>query len=166
MNKNYYHYKECDLPNVYLVNGFTYKNNGIKIEGWRSDLHNAIGEFLVSYRKLLNGKELKFIRRQLSDGEHISKECIGSYIGKSRKTIAEWERGKTKTDSSSDRLIRLLYLEHIERNHNEIWEELELISEIKDVIPKYPNMVFEKTEDGWMEINTKFKASDKVKNTI
>ena len=57
-----YHYTESGLDNVYLVNGFTYVDRPDGREVVIEDidgLHRAIGEFLITNRKNLSGKEIR-----------------------------------------------------------------------------------------------------------
>lgn len=49
-----YHYTECGLDNVYLLNGFEYvetpRGSGAMIKNWKG-LHGAIGRHLVREKK-------------------------------------------------------------------------------------------------------------------
>ncbi len=64
-----YHYTECGLDNIYLVNEFkiTKLKNGddeIFIHDIHG-LHKTFGMMLVSKRSLLSGDEIKFIKTTL-----------------------------------------------------------------------------------------------------
>ena len=63
-----YHYRECGLDNIYLLNGFEYvetpRGMGVTIKA-RQGLHKAIGAMLVEKRSL-TGKEFRFLRHELT----------------------------------------------------------------------------------------------------
>src|ERR1700738_5263066 len=63
-----YHYRECGLPNVYLVNGYreteTPYGRGVSIEDVEG-LHMAIAQALVEEKPSLTGPEVRFIRKLL-----------------------------------------------------------------------------------------------------
>ena len=64
-----YHYQSCGLQNIYLRNGFKYRETQYgktvaihDIEG----LHKAIGLLIINNKtSLLNGSEIKFLRVEL-----------------------------------------------------------------------------------------------------
>ena len=66
-----YHYRECGLPNVYLVNGYreikTPEGSGIAIEDVEG-LHMAIARDIVDTKPILSGPEVRFIRKFLDRG--------------------------------------------------------------------------------------------------
>ena len=89
-----YHYTECGLDNIYLV-------NGVKITKTKSGdeeifihdihgLHKAIGMILVSKRGFLSGKEIKFIRSTLD----LSQTTLAKILGCSYQTVLLWEKDK------------------------------------------------------------------------
>src|SRR5438132_893333 len=63
-----YQYKESGLGNVYLVNGYRHHDTpygkGISIDNTEG-LHKAIGRWLISLPKPLNGAELRFFRLEM-----------------------------------------------------------------------------------------------------
>lgn len=63
-----YHYTSCGLDDVYLLSGYeieqTPYGQGVSIKN-ADDLHTAIGMYLVSGKKLLSGKEVRFLRHQM-----------------------------------------------------------------------------------------------------
>ena len=61
-NKSY-HYTECGLDDVYLVGGHMYHEGprGRQVTIRNIDgLHRAIGRYLVTKKKVLNGKDIQF----------------------------------------------------------------------------------------------------------
>ena len=74
MNDERYHYLECGLDDVYLMNGFERFETarGISIAIKEIDkLHQAIGEHLCRHKKELSGKEIRFLRREML----MSRQC-------------------------------------------------------------------------------------------
>src|SRR5438105_1908513 len=64
-DKDPLHYVECGLDDIYLVSGYeivdTPDGPGLSVKNL-DELHKAIGYDLVNKKKLLSGKELRFLR--------------------------------------------------------------------------------------------------------
>ena len=108
-----YQYKESGLDNVYLENGYTVHQTpygeGVSIKNTEG-LHKAIGRWLVSVPKPLNGAELRFFRIEM---EQTQKHLAG-VIGATEQTLRLWEKHRAKAiPGPADRLIRALYAEYI-----------------------------------------------------
>lgn len=140
-----YHYRECGLDNVYLLNGFRYSETphgkAVHIENI-DNLHRAIGEYLVFEKKSLNGKEIRFLRHELG----LSQTVLGMTLGKNGQSIARWEKDQSKIDGAAERLLRLIYIEHVGENEG-VKEVLEQLSRLDDMIGD--ELSFEDTEEGW-----------------
>src|ERR1700730_16056711 len=84
-------YKGCGLDGVYIVGGYeTVKTNygdGIAVDDI-DGLHRAIGEFLVTQKKELSGKELRFLRKEMD----LTQSELGKFIGISSQQVARWEK--------------------------------------------------------------------------
>jgi len=108
-----YRYKESGLDNVYLENGYqvhaTPYGEGVSIK--ESDgLHKAIGKWLVSLPKPLNGAELRFLRLEMD----TTQRHLAGIIGATEQTLRLWEKHRTKAiPGPADRLLRTLYSEFI-----------------------------------------------------
>ena len=94
-----YHYLECGLDNVYVVNGFPWLDS-------IGTLHTTIGKLLVQKAGSLEGAEVLFLRRELG----LSQEKLGDRLGVSTETIRRWERGRSRVKSVNDVSLRALYL--------------------------------------------------------
>ncbi len=140
-----YHYRECGLDNVYLVNGFRYSETphgrAVHIEDI-DNLHRAIGEYLVFEKRELSGKEIRFLRYELG----LSQTMLSAAVGKSGQSVARWEKGERKIDGAAERLLRLIYMEHVGENES-IREVLGRLTELDDLI--FDELSFEETEEGW-----------------
>lgn len=106
-----YHYAECGLSNVYLVNGFIEEQTEygpataiMNLEG----LHNAIGKRIVmGTSRLLVGEEIRFLRKELN----LSQKNLGTILGVTDQTIARWEKGDKRIQKSADMCLRGIYME-------------------------------------------------------
>ena len=115
-NKNLlepYHYKECGLDNVYLYNIPIVKD----IEGEEvicipkvNKLHKIIAEGIIYKKGILNAKEIKFLRTQIG----FSQEDFAKLLGKKGLSLGRWERGETKTDVTTDILIRMIAIKYLD----------------------------------------------------
>jgi putative transcriptional regulator len=145
----YHQYTECGLDDVYLVNGFTVvespRGSAIQIENVEG-LHRIIGLILVNEKKALSGKEVRFLRHELS----LTQQSLGAILGVDAQTIARWEKGETdRVTPAADRLLRLIYLEKVEGNPA-ICEPLQRISELDESLGEQGDLLFVDDPDaGW-----------------
>ena len=107
-----FHYTMCGLDNVYLVNGFKSRStpygNGFSIDNI-DGLHAAIGQRLVHERKVLNGREIRFLRHEMD----LSQNRLATLLGVDEQTVARWEKGQANVGGPADKMIRLLYSERV-----------------------------------------------------
>lgn len=104
------HYKACGLDDVYLVNGFTRET----IDGEQfttiedmDNLWKQIARHLVTQRKVLAPKEIRFLRNQMN----MTQAELASRLRVSDQTIARWEKGKGDAiPGPADIMVRVLYL--------------------------------------------------------
>lgn len=108
-----YHYTESGLQNVYLSNGYkTRQTEGgeavaiADVEG----LHQAIGRELA-IRPHLTGAGLRFLRKELG----LSQHRLGATVGAAVESVSLWER-RGRIPKSADRIVRAMYLEHLDGN--------------------------------------------------
>ena len=126
-----YHYTECGLDNIYLVNGFkiTKTKSGDKeifihdIHG----LHKAIGMILISKRGLLSGKEIKFIRSTLD----LSQTTLAKILGCSYQTVLLWEKEKVVISKTADHLLRAIFFSYLDiEGGRAIYDKINEISDL------------------------------------
>lgn len=105
------HYKACGLDDIYLMNGFhrheTAYGEGYSIENVEA-LHEAIALHLVTRRKTLKPKEIRFLRKQLD----LTQDELGTKLGTTGQTVARYEKGESETPGSVDKMIRVFYVLH------------------------------------------------------
>ena len=109
-----YHYTECGLDDIYLRSGYqretTPYGDGVSVRHV-DELHDAIGQFLVTARKELSGKEIRFLRKQMD----LTQAELGLLIGVSDQQVARCEKEQSEMARSSDYLLRTIYLQHLKR---------------------------------------------------
>lgn len=110
-----YHYTECGLQDVYLLNGFTIEHDEeygdlLHIEGI-DQLHATLARRLIDSPRPLTGGEFRYMRTFLD----LSQRRLGELLGQGEQNIGNWERKPTKEISnvSADRLLRALVSEKL-----------------------------------------------------
>lgn len=108
--KKPYHYTECGLDYVYLLDGFelikTAYGPAVHVAN-ASKLDRAIAQIVVREQNRLTGQEVRFLRGLLD----MTQAELGSALGKDAQTVARWEKGKTEIPPTEDIAIRQIYLE-------------------------------------------------------
>ena len=140
-----YHYRECGLDNVYLVNGFTVDEEDgeeyVSIDDIHG-LHRLIAKQIVDKTTAMTGAEYRFLRIEMN----LSQKTIGELFGVDAQTVARWEKGKNELPKMADVLMRAVYNEFIEKE-SKVRFLVDAIneSEAQNVL----NMEFEQNESGW-----------------
>jgi DNA-binding transcriptional regulator YiaG len=103
------HYTACGLDDVHLLNGF--KRETIDGEEYVSiedldGLWKAIGLHLVTTRKALAPKEIKFLRQQMD----MTQAELGARLRVSDQTVARWEKHQCELSGPADVMLRVLFL--------------------------------------------------------
>jgi putative transcriptional regulator len=138
-------YVGCGLDEIWLASGYELET----IDGEQTiavhnldGLHAAIGRSLVQRKKLLNGKEIRFLRRQID----LTQSELARLVGCDAQQIARYEKGQNKMSGPTDRLLRMLYREHL-RDQFSIRDILEAVDELDSRIDD--KQVFAETPEGW-----------------
>ncbi|MFT3907227.1 MAG: helix-turn-helix domain-containing protein [Steroidobacteraceae bacterium] len=139
------HYTGCGLDDVYLCSGYELipAEDGDDLVIQDIDgLHRAIGEFLARHKKGLSGKEFRFLRKQMN----LTQSELATLMGSTDQAVARWEKAKSRIPGSSETLIRVMYLGHVEK-------EFHLHEVLRDLrsadAPVIDRQLFTETEDGW-----------------
>mgnify|MGYP000358164378 CR=1 FL=1 len=122
-----YHYTECGLSNIYLLNGFVVEC--VDGEEYTSiddmgGLHKAIAQIIADNSRPLSCDEFKFLRVALN----VSQKTLGHRFGVNEQTVARYEKGQTQIPWPTDAALRSLYMEMQEQN-NPVGYFLELIAD-------------------------------------
>lgn len=139
------HYKACGLDDVYLMSGYdvvqTPDGDGIRIRDLEG-LHDAIGHYLATYKKVLNGKELRYLRNHMD----LTQSELGKLVGLSSQQVARWEKEQNKPSGAAESLVRILFLEDLSENISVRDLLVELETKDDDIDER---TVFAETVDGW-----------------
>lgn len=148
MSDSAYHYTECGLNNIYLLNGYKFINTprgkalSIKdIDG----LHKAIGLFLVTTKKDLSGDEVRFLRL----GMLMSQSTLAKLLGISDQAVRRWENGKVTIPKPSESLLRLLYREHVHDKDGKISTVLKEIADLEEMLNDNEILFKDTPRKGW-----------------
>ena len=143
-----YNYKGCGLEDVFLVSGYdleeTPYGNGVRVRHI-DKLHDAIGLFLVTNRKVLSGKELRFLRNQMG----FSQSELARFMGCNAQQVARYEKDQNEVPGPADRLIRLLYKDHVKETGPRlaIKKVLDTLDRLDD--SKSAPMIFKQVDSNW-----------------
>jgi len=108
-NRGEYHYKECGLDNVYLVNikicsCVSCKEKVICIPQMPV-LHTAVAKILLEKTSRLNGNEIRFLRKNIG----LKSVELSKYLGVNISSLSRWEHGEQKISLPHDLLLRVVY---------------------------------------------------------
>ena len=141
MNDERYHYLECGLDDVYLVNGFerfeTARGTSIAIKEI-DKLHKAIGKNLCRHKKELNGKEFRFLRREML----MPQAVLANLFGVKEQTVHRWETGKSPVPRAVESLVRLMYMDEVPN----VRKQLRRIADIEDEIDHQRDLILKLKE--------------------
>lgn len=139
MSHEKYHYLECGLDDVYLVNGFERKESprgaGIAIRDI-DKLHRAIGEYLCLRKKELTGREVRFLRREML----MSQSTLAHLLDVGEQTVHRWENGKSNMPRAAEALLRLMYNKDTAEG---VRDQLNRIADLEDELDHKQQMTFE-----------------------
>lgn len=145
-----YHYTECGLDNIYLLNGYEYvetpRGRGVQIQDIEG-LHLAIGRILVREKRNLSGREFRFLRHELN----LTQQNLALLLSVDVQAVGRWEKGQSKNGipGPAQGIIRLLYEEHTKGN-KKIKEPLRKLAELDEIMNEAEEAIdFVDTDEGW-----------------
>ena len=133
MKNQLYHYTECGLENIYLLNGFNIDEDGSLMIENIDDLHKAIANHVIRSQGLLNGSEIRFIRHYLD----LSQKRLAELLGKDSQSVLRWENGKTNITPTADRLLRAMLSDYV----NDAIHFTEFLATIADLYEQLDDIV-------------------------
>jgi putative transcriptional regulator len=146
--KDPFKYKGCGLDDVFLVSGYdvvsTHYGEGVVVRHL-DKLHDAIGLFLVTNRKVLLGKELRFLRTEMG----LTQSDLARFMGCNAQQVARYEKDQNEVPGPADRLIRLLYKDQVKEAGSKlaIKKVLETLDRLDDAVSA--PMVFRQVDSDW-----------------
>jgi len=102
-----YHYTECGLKNVWLVNGYRQRGDAVSIED-SEGLHKAIGRMLAN-KPRLTGAEFRYLRKELG----LSQVRLSVLLKASEEAVSLWER-KGRVPYTAAQIVQAAYLEMVD----------------------------------------------------
>jgi putative transcriptional regulator len=110
-----YHYTDCGLGNVYLLNGYreedTPYGKTVFIDNI-DELHKAMGIRIVRSTSDMLPEELRFLRVEME----LSQKDLGRWLDVDAQTVARWEKGEYEIPGPAERLVRSIYLEFLKED--------------------------------------------------
>lgn len=108
-NKEEHHYTECGLDNIYLVNiqicSCISCGERIVCVPKMPLLHTCIAKSLLRKTSRLNGKEIRFLRKNIG----LKSTQLSKYLGVDISTLSRWEHDGQRISLPNDFLLRVVY---------------------------------------------------------
>jgi len=154
------HYTACGLDNVYLLNGF--KRETIDGEEYVTiedldGLWKVIGLHLVTTRKALAPKEIKFLRHHMD----MTQAELGARLRVSDQTVARWEKDHCDLPGPADLMLRVLFLgsRMAQPEGNELLREIiKLLDQLQERDESKSADVFEHGTERWKDSERKLEV--------
>ncbi|WP_142850539.1 DNA-binding transcriptional regulator [Telmatospirillum sp. J64-1] len=139
-----YHYTECGLENVWLVNGYREIETGygkaVSVPNSRA-LHQAIATDLIHRKPHLSGGELRFLRGNMDK----TQAEFAYLLGRDTQTVARWEKSEEVPDLVNV-LARVIYLNHL----GETPSYLDMVYKVADLKKgETPAFTYQEKEENW-----------------
>lgn len=114
-----YEYKESGLDHVFLQGVEIYRcecgEETVSIPAI-PELHALLGEKIINKKTMLNGKEIRFLRKNMG----LTAKKLSGLMKVGNEIISRWEHGNKRISEPNDRLLRLLYIAIKEIPHSEM----------------------------------------------
>ena len=69
-------------------------------------LHKAIGRHVVTQRKAIAPREIRFLRNTMD----LTQADLAAMLGNTSQSVARWEKGETEIPGSAEKLLRAVFL--------------------------------------------------------
>lgn len=139
-------YPDCGLDDVYLLNGYevtkTSHGTGLAVND-TDGLRAAIARSLATRKKILSGKEVRFLRKEMD----LTQSELGRLVGLDAQSVARWEKEQVCAKKRpAELLLRVIYLAKAD---DKIDVEA-LLRELDELdAPLHEKQVFKDTDAGW-----------------
>lgn len=143
-----FHYTSCGLQNVWLKNGYTTVETDYGTATSIHDLeglHKVLGMNIVTTKPKLSGAEVRFLRKELD----LPQQQLANLLGVSEPTVRGWESHRTKITTPADKLLRILYVEHV-KGQSKVRELIDGIAKLNRQAHKI-RLEMEETASGWQK---------------
>lgn len=144
-----YHYTLCGLDNIYLNNGYTFKDTPygetVSIQDIKG-LHKAIGLSIIESPNSLTAQEIKFLRKEMD----WSQKSLAEMLDVKEITVRKWESDSNTISGTADRLLRVLYKECVDESSS-IKALINRIAQLDKKLYSQTRLQFTETANGWMK---------------
>ena len=140
------HYPDCGLDDVYLLNGYDVvegvHGTGLTVND-TDGLRSAIARSLATRKKVLSGKEVRFLRKEMD----LTQSELGRLVGLDAQSVARWEKEQVCAKKRpAELLLRVIYLAKAEKR----LDVEALLTELDELdAPMNEKQVFKDTNEGW-----------------
>jgi putative transcriptional regulator len=140
------HYPDCGLDDVYLLNGYEVEDTpygkGVAVQDV-DGLRAAIARDLAARKKVLNGKEVRFLRKQMD----LTQSELGRLVGLDAQSVARWEKGqRVFKKGPAELLLRVIYTGTVQGKIDPLMI-LRRLDELDSPIRE--KRMFKETNEGW-----------------
>jgi len=107
--KEPYHYRTCGLEGIYLLNGYDVEEHDGEEYVSISDidgLHKAIGRHIVTHRKALSPREVRFLRNTMN----LTQAELAKLLSNNSQSVARWEKGECEIPGAAEKLLRVVFM--------------------------------------------------------
>ncbi|MBI5190342.1 MAG: type II toxin-antitoxin system MqsA family antitoxin [Nitrospirae bacterium] len=115
-----YHYTESGLDNIILKGVTVYEcpECGDSLPELRGieRIHKEISYSLVRDENPLTGRGVRFIRKQMG----LTEKDFAALLGVDPVSVSRWENSKSKIAATNDRLIRMVFVQALEEECNQV----------------------------------------------
>ena len=137
-------YRACGLSNIILLSGYEIEEfDGEQHVAVKDahDLHRAIGYVIATKASSPSPEEMKFLREEMN----LTQMELGLLLGLSSQAVARYEKGKVKVGGPAERLLRAIYMDHIDENVD-IVDFVEALAELDETPSDDISLTY---DDGW-----------------
>jgi DNA-binding transcriptional regulator YiaG len=133
-------YRACGLEGIYILNGYTIEEHDGEEHVSVADidgLHKAIGRHLVTHRKALSPREIKFLRNTME----LTQAELADMLGNNSQSVARWEKGECEIPGTAEKLLRAIFLaslmtaEELESLRDLLTTKLKDLDTLDEVVP-------------------------------
>jgi len=146
-----YHYRECGLDYIYLVNGFqkakTESGDIVVVIDDVAGLHLAIREGIVDLPRPLEPQEFRFLRKEID----VSQRQLAALVGVEEQTVSMWERGNSPIQRPAELLLRA-WVKECDSDRPAVRELTERLNALDRELYKLEKRVeFSRTGTSWIQ---------------
>jgi DNA-binding transcriptional regulator YiaG len=149
-------YRACGLEGIFLLNGYEIVEHdgdkGVSITNLEG-LHRAIGHHIVTERKTLAPKEIRFLRNTIG----MTQAELASCLGVTSQTVARWEKAQCDVPGSAEKLLRIVFLaaqlttDELEEFRKTLLAKIRELDEMDEISAPPANFIMASGSGRWSE---------------